>query len=80
MKYADTRLDEQDRGISIKSTPMSLILQNSSEKSYAFHIVDTPGHSNFSDEITAGLRVSDGAVILVDAVEGVSSIQFQIVT
>eukprot|EP01119_Soliformovum_irregulare_P021699 TRINITY_DN727_c0_g1_i1.p1 TRINITY_DN727_c0_g1~~TRINITY_DN727_c0_g1_i1.p1 ORF type:complete len:1003 (+),score=290.18 TRINITY_DN727_c0_g1_i1:336-3011(+) len=70
VRYCDTRIDEQQRGLSIKATPMSLILQGSNSKSYFFNIIDTPGHVNFSDEVTAGLRLSDGVVIIVDAVEG----------
>eukprot|EP01132_Coremiostelium_polycephalum_P006280 gene6280-7825_t len=71
MRYTDTRKDEQERGLSIKSTPMSLVLQNSNGKSYLCNIIDTPGHSNFSDEVSAAARLSDAAVIVVDALEGV---------
>lgn len=71
MRYCDTRFDEQKRGLSIKATPMSLVLSASSEKSYLMNLYDTPGHVNFSDEVSAALRVCDGAVIVVDAVEGV---------
>eukprot|EP00761_Pharyngomonas_kirbyi_P000852 gb/GECH01000853.1/.p1 GENE.gb/GECH01000853.1/~~gb/GECH01000853.1/.p1 ORF type:complete len:1021 (+),score=214.98 gb/GECH01000853.1/:1-3063(+) len=71
VKYTDYRKDEQQRGLSIKSTPMSLVLQDSKPKSYLMNILDTPGHVNFSDEVSASLRLSDGAIIVVDAVEGV---------
>lgn len=71
LRYTDTRIDEQERQISIKSVPMSLVLENSIGKSYLCNIIDTPGHVNFSDEMTAALRLVDGAVVVVDAVEGV---------
>ncbi|KAL3678399.1 hypothetical protein R1sor_021355 [Riccia sorocarpa] len=71
LRYTDTRIDEQERQISIKSVPMSLVLENSTGKSYLCNIMDTPGHVNFSDEMTAALRLVDGAVLVVDAVEGV---------
>ncbi|KAL0460173.1 UNVERIFIED_CONTAM: U5 small nuclear ribonucleoprotein component CLO [Sesamum latifolium] len=71
MRYTDTRIDEQERRISIKAVPMSLVLEDSNSKSYLCNIMDTPGHVNFSDEMTAALRLADGAVLIVDAGEGV---------
>ncbi|KAG0464431.1 hypothetical protein HPP92_020500 [Vanilla planifolia] len=71
MRYTDTRIDEQERQISIKAVPMSLVLEDSNAKSYLCNIMDTPGHVNFSDEMTAALRLADGAVVVVDAAEGV---------
>ena len=70
-RYTDARSDEQERGVSIKATPVSLVLQTGMDKSYLVNIVDTPGHVNFSDEVTSALRVADGVVLVVDAVEGV---------
>ena len=71
MRYTDTRKDEQERKLSIKSTPVSLVLESSKGKSYLLNMIDCPGHVNFSDETTAALQVSDGAVLIVDAIEGV---------
>lgn len=50
---------------------MSLILPTTKGKSHLLHIVDTPGHVNFVDEVAAAIRVVDGVVIVVDVVEGV---------
>lgn len=71
MRFTDTRLDEQEREISIKAVPMSLVHQGSSGKSYLLNMVDAPGHVCFSDELTAALRLADAALLVVDAVEGV---------
>jgi U5 small nuclear ribonucleoprotein component len=73
LRYTDTRIDEQQRGISLKCRPMTLLLPNSYEKSYLFNVMDTPGHTNFSDEIACAFRISDGVVLVVDALEGVMS-------
>ena len=43
MRFTDTRLDEQERGVSIKMVPMSLVMQAASGKSYLCNIIDTPG-------------------------------------
>ena len=55
-RYTDSRVDEQKRGLSIKAMPVTLLLQSSSEKHYVMNLIDTPGHTNFSDEVTAGLH------------------------
>ncbi|EFP92001.2 elongation factor EF-2 [Puccinia graminis f. sp. tritici CRL 75-36-700-3] len=70
--YTDTHILEQQRGISLKSSPMSFVLQNSKQKSFLVNMIDTPGHVNFLDEVTNSLRLVDGAILVVDAVEGVS--------
>ncbi|CAD6592792.1 MAG: hypothetical protein ASARMPRED_006721 [Alectoria sarmentosa] len=71
LRYTDVHILERERGISIKSAPMTLILQGTRGKSHLFNILDTPGQVNFVDEVAASLRLVDGVVLVVDVVEGV---------
>lgn len=71
LRYTDTHTLSIQRKISLKSTPMSLVLPTTKGKSLLINIIDTPGHINFIDEVSSGIAVADGAVVVVDAVEGV---------
>ncbi|KAG9017656.1 hypothetical protein FRB90_000352 [Tulasnella sp. 427] len=73
LRYTDTHPLATQRQISLKSSPLSLVLSTSKNKSLLFHLIDTPGHINFVDEAASAMRLADGIVLVVDVVEGLMS-------
>lgn len=71
LRYTDTHFLERERGVSIKSAPISLVMQGTKGKSHLLNVIDTPGHVNFVDEVASSMRLVDGVVLVVDVVEGV---------
>jgi len=66
----DFHADEQERGITIDTASVSMV-HSFENVEYLINLLDTPGHIDFGGDVTRAMRAADGAIVLVDAVEGI---------
>ncbi|CAI5757851.1 unnamed protein product [Candida verbasci] len=73
LRYLDNHKLEIDREMSIKASSITLLLPDVRDKSHVINIIDTPGHVDFNDEVLATLHGVEGVILVLDAVEGLTT-------